>query len=141
MLWVANLLERANRILERSELAIGPSCFIRNDLDHQAQAGDLQGSGDVKYKRETTGEHRGRHVDIYRLLAYVVAADLPGGILVYAAGEVEPGTHRVRYLDRTLEIHALDLSRAPEDLLAHVRCLARRIRELAKDVPGARAVL
>jgi 5-methylcytosine-specific restriction enzyme subunit McrC len=96
--------------------------------------------GDVKYRRETAGDNRGRHSDLYQLLAYVVAADLPGGVLVYAAGEVEPGTHRVRYLDRTLEVHALDLSRAPEDLLAQAGLLARRIRELAKDVTAARAL-
>jgi len=97
--------------------------------------------GDVKYKRESTGAVRGRHSDLYQLLAYGVAADLPVGLLVYPAGEAEPAEHRVRYLDRTLEVLALDLSKPPRDLLVRVGLLARQIRGLAKQVRAARAVL
>jgi len=40
--------------------------------------------GDVKYKRITA--EGVKHPDIYQLLAYATAANLPTGLLVYAAG-------------------------------------------------------
>ena len=49
--------------------------------------------GDLKYKRlDASGVV---HSDLYQLLTYSVAAGLPGGLLVYAAGEAEPKTHRI----------------------------------------------
>ena len=48
--------------------------------------------------------------DIYQMLAYVTALDLPGGMLVYAKGEAEPVVHTVRHTGKRLEIAALDLS-------------------------------
>ncbi|MHB0960427.1 MAG: 5-methylcytosine restriction system specificity protein McrC [Pirellulaceae bacterium] len=44
--------------------------------------------GDVKYKRVNAPGIK--HPDLYQLLAYTVATDLPNGLLVYAAGEGEP---------------------------------------------------
>ena len=55
--------------------------------------------GDAKYKR-TDGEGF-EHADIYQMLAYCTAADLPSGMLVYAAGEGELGTHKVKYAGKT----------------------------------------
>lgn len=85
--------------------------------------------GDVKYKRDTG--RRGLSPDLYQLLAYVVAADLPSGILIYAQGDGPAGVHRVRHLDRELEVTALDLSLPPEELLEQVAALAERIRGMA----------
>lgn len=79
---------------------------------------------DVKYKR--TGRH-GESPDLYQLLAYTVAADLPTGLLVYAAGEDAPTKHVVRHLNRTLEVMALDLAGTPDQLLAQTTVVANRI--------------
>ena len=46
--------------------------------------------GDVKYKRVQVAEIE--HPDIYQLLAYSIATNLPGGMLIYAAGEAESAT-------------------------------------------------
>jgi 5-methylcytosine-specific restriction enzyme subunit McrC len=82
--------------------------------------------GDVKYKR--TGRH-GENPDLYQLLAYTVAADLPNGLLVYAAGEDAPTKHVVRHLNRTLEVMALDLAGTPDQLLAQTTVVANRIAQ------------
>jgi 5-methylcytosine-specific restriction enzyme subunit McrC len=81
--------------------------------------------GDVKYKR-TGGS--GVNADLYQLLAYTVATGLPAGLLLYAAGEHEPVTHEVVELGRRLEVHALDLTGPPEEVLAQIGDLAERVR-------------
>ena len=85
--------------------------------------------GDVKYKRSAEGV--GKHPDFYQLLSYAAAADLQDGMLIYAAGESEPGVHRVRHLDKRLVVVALDLAAGPYELLAQVRSLAARIERMA----------
>lgn len=40
--------------------------------------------GDAKYKE--VGPAGVEHADLYQLLSYAVASDLPGGLLVYGAG-------------------------------------------------------
>ena len=83
--------------------------------------------GDAKYKKP---EGEGfEHADIYQMLAYCIAADLPSGTLVYAAGEGEPGMHKVRHVDRTIEVETLNLEGSPEAILKEVSRLARRIRD------------
>ena len=84
--------------------------------------------GDAKYKR--IAEARVPNADLYQLLAYVTALDLPGGLLIYAQGEAEPAAHRVRHAGRRLEVAALDLSGSPADLLARIAALAERVRAL-----------
>ena len=55
--------------------------------------------GDAKYKR--TKDERVPNADLYQMLAYATALDLPGGLLVYAEGDAEGGSstldHRVRH--------------------------------------------
>jgi 5-methylcytosine-specific restriction enzyme subunit McrC len=85
--------------------------------------------GDVKYKRTTAGEH----ADLYQLLAYATAAGVPGGLLVYAAGDSAGDTawaHDVSHAGKTLHVAALDLAQAPEQLVDQVRRLARAVRGL-----------
>jgi 5-methylcytosine-specific restriction enzyme subunit McrC len=85
--------------------------------------------GDVKYKRI---EYEGyRNADLYQLLAYSIATDLPGGLLIYAAGEGEPFRHEVVNLGRTLEVVTLDLQASPGALLAQIDVVAERIRSTA----------
>ena len=74
--------------------------------------------GDAKYKNLT-----GRRVpvgDLYQLLAYATALDLPGGLLIYAEGEADAGTFDVVNSGKRLEVAALDLSGTLEEVLVSV---------------------
>ena len=63
------------------------------------------------------------------MLAYCTAADLPSGLLIYAAGEDEPSEYRINHAGKTIEVAtALDLSGAPEHILGGVDRLADRVR-------------
>ncbi|MXZ39911.1 MAG: restriction endonuclease [Holophagales bacterium] len=87
--------------------------------------------GDAKYKRV-----KHAHVpnaDLYQLLAYTTALDLPGGLLVYAEGEADDVEHRVRHAGKQLEIATLDLSGSIESLRSEVGRLAERVRALRRS--------
>ena len=84
--------------------------------------------GDAKYKN-IAGE-RVPNADVYQLLAYVTALDLPGGMLVYAEGEADTATYRLRHSGRRLEVTALDLSGTLDDVLRRVDRIAGRVRGL-----------
>ena len=85
--------------------------------------------GDAKYKRIDSGVP---NADLYQLLAYATAVDLPGGLLIYAKGEREPATYTVRHSGKRLEVAALDLSGDLDGTLAQVRDLAQRITGLRR---------
>ena len=85
--------------------------------------------GDVKYKHIDAGVP---NADLYQLLAYATALDLPGGLLIYAQGEREPATHTVRHSGRRLEVAALDLSGDLEGALVKIRDLAQRVTGLRR---------
>lgn len=85
--------------------------------------------GDVKYKN-LAGEHSVPNADLYQMLAYATALNLPGGLLIYAEGEAA-ATYSVRHTDKRLEVAALDLSGTLDDALA-------RVEELAKQVVALR---
>ena len=87
--------------------------------------------GDAKYKNAT--ENRVPNADLYQLLAYGTALDLPAGLLVYAEGEAEVATHKVRCSDKRLEIAALDLSGTLDEVLASVERLAQTVRGLGNE--------
>ena len=94
--------------------------------------------GDAKYKR-VSGQ-RIPNADLYQMLAYATALDLPGGMLIYAQGEAKPIVHKVRHLDKWLEVAALDLSGTLDQVLARVEELADRIvglRNETKKLEGA----
>ena len=84
--------------------------------------------GDAKYK-DLSGEHA-PNADLYQILAYVTALDLPGGMLIYAKGEREPATYHIRHSGKRIEIAALDLSGALDDVLNRVESLANNVRAL-----------
>ena len=86
--------------------------------------------GDAKYKKLDTPGFR--HADIYQMLAYCTAADLPSGLLIYANGEGEPAKYRIDHAEKTIEVAALDLSGAPEAILGDVERLAERVRVHAR---------
>ena len=73
--------------------------------------------GDVKYKNITA---RAPNPDIYQLLAYATAFDLPGGLLIYA-GTSRPTAHEVRYAGKHLEVVSIDLSGSLSETLAVLR--------------------
>ena len=84
--------------------------------------------GDAKYKRI---RYEGvTNADLYQLLAYVTALDLPGGLLVYAQGEATQRDYVVRHSGKRLEVVSLDLSGTLEEVLARVAMLAARIKGL-----------
>lgn len=83
--------------------------------------------GDVKYKRIA---YEGfRNADLYQMTAYAIATGLPGGILVYAAGEGEPFTHRIVNVGKEIEVFALDLSGEPAAVLQQISLLAERLAQ------------
>jgi len=86
--------------------------------------------GDVKYKR--INDVGVKHPDIYQLLAYTMATDLPAGLLIYAAGEEEPARHTVVNCGKRLEVRTLDLKGSPDEILATVQVVAERILEMRK---------
>ena len=87
--------------------------------------------GDAKYKR--INDKRVPNADLYQLLAYATALDLPGGLLIYAQGEAKQETHQVRYAGKRLEIAALDLSGTIDELLAGIDELAKKVHALRHE--------
>ena len=91
--------------------------------------------GDAKYKKlETLGS---QNADIYQMLAYCTAADLPSGLLVHAAGERKPEAYKIRHAGKTIEVASLDLSGTPEAILNEVRGVADRVKAYAHASPQA----
>ena len=90
------------------------------------RAGRYRFVGDAKYKRLRSTSYP--HADIYQMLAYCTAADLPSGLLVYAAGESEPNFHYIKHTDKAIEVASLDLSGSPENILTEVGRLAECVR-------------
>ena len=82
--------------------------------------------GDAKYKNLT-----GRRVpnsDLYQMLSYATALDLPGGLLVYAQGEeVDGASYQVRHSGRRLEVATLDLAGTLDQTLNNVRRIADQV--------------
>ena len=124
----------------RSDKAIKPTfldeaeCIrLKPDLSWW-ESGTCTFVGDAKYKRIV--DDRVPNADLYQLLAYATALDLPGGLLIYAEGETAPATHMVRYAGKRLEVAALDLSGSPAQLLARIDGLSERVRALRIGAGG-----
>lgn len=107
------------------------SIALEPDLSWWEQDGRASFVGDLKYKQTEVAEVK--HADIYQLLAYTVALDLPAGLLIYAAGETDVATHTVRHVGKRLEVRALDVSGDPESIRRRVVALADRIRVLRNE--------
>ena len=85
--------------------------------------------GDAKYKN-LTDNRSVPGADLYQLLAYATALDLPGGLLIYAQGEADTWPYRVKHTSKRLEVMALDLSGTLDEVLERVRHVAERVRAL-----------
>ena len=124
----------------RSDTAIKPTFLdeaerirLKPDLSWW-ESGTCIFVGDAKYKRIV--DDRVPNADLYQLLAYATALDLPGGLLIYAEGETAPATHMVRYAGKRLEVAALDLSGSPAQLLARIDVLSEQVRALRLGAGG-----
>ena len=94
--------------------------------------------GDAKYKN-ITGD-RVPNADLYQLLAYITALNLPSGLLVYAQGEADAEAYTVRHAGKRLEVTALDLSGSLDDVLGRVGQLADKVRCLRAEALQATLV-
>lgn len=92
--------------------------------------------GDAKYKN-VAGE-RVPNADLYQLLAYSTALDLPGGLLVYAKGETDTATYHVRQSNKRLHVATLDLSGTLGEILMRVGTLADRVKALRDEALSLR---
>lgn len=80
---------------------------------------------DAKYKAERPGGFP--DADLYQMLAYCTALNLPEGHLVYALGNEESTRHTVRHVGTVIQCHALQLDAEPAELLDQVSMLAEVI--------------
>lgn len=105
--------------------------------------------GDAKYKRIPNRERadrapnaeRASNADLYQILAYATALDLPGGMLIYAKddqSEANETTYTVRHAGKRLQVAALDLSGKLDAVLARVGAIAEDARALRNAAVGAR---
>ena len=83
--------------------------------------------GDVKYKKVNVAGIK--HPDIYQLLSYTIGADVPQGLLIYAAGESEPRTHDILLAGKKLTVVSLDLAGGPDQILRQIDSLSQEIRQ------------
>ena len=90
--------------------------------------------GDAKYKKIEV--RHAPNADLYQLLAYVTALDLPGGLLVYAQDDAEPVVpviHEVRHSGKRLKVAALDFSGTLDQVIDRVAHLAQSVRRLRDE--------
>lgn len=122
----------ANAFGERGigSLDVGGRVNLRPDLVWQ-ESSSYVFVGDAKYKRMVNDQVP--NADLYQLLTYVTALDLPGGMLIYAEGEADTATYRVRHSGKRLEVVALNLSCTLEDILDRVNEIADGIRGLRRS--------
>ena len=85
--------------------------------------------GDAKYKH--VKDDRFPNADLYQMLAYTTSLKLQNGLLIYAKGETDETTYRVRNSGKELHIATLDLSGSLDEILERVGELGSRIKELA----------
>jgi len=88
--------------------------------------------GDAKYKRISAPGIK--HADLYQLLAYTIATELPAGLLIYAAGEGEPAVHEVVNVRKHLEVVSMDLSGNPSEILDDIARIAATVKGLRSQV-------
>ena len=118
-----------------SSLDVGGKVRLRPDLTWW-DGGNCVFVGDAKYKN-ITGDRR-VPADMYQLLAYATALDLPSGLLIYAEGEADQAMHEVRHSGKRLEVSALDLSGGLDEVLTRIKDLATKVAMLRNEARGLR---
>jgi 5-methylcytosine-specific restriction enzyme subunit McrC len=86
---------------------------------------------DAKYKAEKPAGFP--DADLYQMLAYCTALNLPRGHLVYARGNEQPARYVVRHCGVEIVCHALDLDRPPPVLLEQVQRIAQEIADFRAE--------
>lgn len=109
------VLQAGHHLDERGTIRVIP------DLVRYADDGTPLAVADAKYKAEKPEGFP--DADLYQMLAYCTALDLPEGHLVYAKGNAP----RLRHARITIHQHTLELDQPPAGLLAEVRGLAERL--------------
>ena len=90
--------------------------------------------GDAKYKNLTGA--RVPNADLYQMLSYATALGLPGGLLVYAQGEADTASYTVRQCGTRLEVAAMDLTSALDEILEAIRHIAMKVVRLRDEAGG-----
>ena len=111
------VLQAKHHLDERGAIRMIPD-FVR-----YADDGTPLAVADAKYKAEKPEGFP--DADLYQMLAYCTALNLADGHLIYAKGNAEHGSHRVKYAGITIHQHALDLDQAPAELRRSIEKLAR----------------
>lgn len=119
--------ERILRSEQRVPFDEGPRVYLRPDLSWW-DGGQCTFVGDAKYKN--LAGSRVPVGDLYQLLAYATALNLPGGLLIYAQDEAETGVFDVLNSGKRLEAASLDLSGTLEEVLESVEGVARQVNAL-----------
>jgi 5-methylcytosine-specific restriction enzyme subunit McrC len=92
--------------------------------------------GDCKYKRTASSVP---NADVYQMLAYVTALQLPEGLIVYAAGEDVAHDVVIEGAGKRIHVRTLDVTQTPKRVLADVAGLARLVSRLVSPAIGDRA--
>ncbi|MGH3516183.1 MAG: McrC family protein [Haloechinothrix sp.] len=95
------------------------------DFVRYAEDGAPIAVADAKYKAEKPEGFP--DADLYQMLAYCTALNLPEGHLVYAKGNAPHGSHRVKHVGITIHQHALELDQPPAGLLSDIQLVAQRL--------------
>ena len=124
-----------HRFLEKNieSLDDGDRISLRPDLTWWEET-DCVFVGDAKYKN--ISERSVPTGDIYQILAYATALDLPGGLLIYAQDEANAGTYCTRHSRKRLEVAALDLSGTLDvtlNRISDVAAVANKLRNKARS--------
>ena len=133
--WV-NSLDTQGRIGLKPDLAWreGGRCVFVGDAKYKRMPNRGPGERDDRASNDERVD-RASNADLYQILAYATALDLPGGMLIYAKdeddqSEANAATYTVRHACKRLQVVALDLSGALDDVLGRVGEVADRIRAL-----------
>ena len=124
------LTERVFREKNIDTLDVDGKVKLRPDLTWW-HGRECQFVGDAKYKG--IENESVPNADLYQLLAYVTALNLPGGLLIYAQSKAEMATYTVRNSGRRLEVAALNLGGSLDAVLKRVDVLAERVKALRDE--------
>ena len=126
---------RSDRELEKLTLDHGRRVTLEPDLTWW-DGPTCTFVGDAKYKNLTS--HRVSNSDLYQMLSYATALDLPGGLLVYAQGEVDDASYDVRHSGKRLDVASLNIAGTLDETLRNVRTIAKRVVLLRDEARGVR---
>ena len=126
---------RSDRELEKLTLDHGRRVTLEPDLTWW-DGPTCTFVGDAKYKNLTS--HRVPNSDLYQMLSYATALDLPGGLLVYAQGGVDDASYDVRHSGKRLDVASLNIAGTLDETLRNVRTIAKRVVLLRDEARGVR---